>query len=98
MISRQWRSLDIIRHFFTPVTITGSLMPGGAQALPRCQDGARGSFLHGNTEPIPMRGLRSRPPYVMASYLYRRMHKGPPSVAGCGAQESREAEHRFKAS
>jgi len=57
-------------------------MSSGAQAFPRCQDGARGSFLHGNTEPIHMRGLRSRPPQVVASYLDRRVHKGPPSVGG----------------
>jgi len=64
-------------------------MSSGAQALPRCQDGARGSFLHGNTEPIPMRGLRSRPPQVVASYLYRWVHQGPPSVGrarGAGIQ------------
>jgi len=81
MIPRQWRSLDVTRHFLTiPVTITGRLMSSGVQALPRCQDGVRGIFLHGNTEPIHMRGLRSRPPQVVASCLDRRVYKGPPSV------------------
>jgi len=73
-------------------------MSSGAQAFPRCQDGARGSFLHGNTELIHMRGLRSSRPRWWRLIWIGGCTKARHLLAGRGAQESREAKHRFQAS